>query len=414
MNVDVIVLGAGAAGLACGSSSALRGLSVVVLEARDRIGGRILTVRPPGELPVEAGAQVVHGERAATWEVLREGKLRAEPLRKDVPFAMVVGGRRLEPRDLVEAGVAPPWSVEEQLGAPGVADRPVAELLEGTSPLVRQLALAWLTQVWCADPERLSAAGMRAVRAAWEVGREDFEVADGYDLVARRLAAELDVRVGAPVGTLRWRAGMVTAEAKAGEWTAGAAVVTVPPSAVTEGALRFAPPLPPAKEAACAALPAGDALTLVATWSEPATRSGWALVADEPGGFWRVRKGSRTVQGSVKGPGARVADQLASSAPWIEETAGLAFPWLSGRCIDVGLADWGSDAYARGGYCYPAAGSLPAQLVWAEPIAGTLFFAGDATTGARHAATVHGAIESGRRAASEVAASLARGPSDRH
>ena len=179
------------------------------------------------------------------------------------------------------------------------------------------------------------------------------------------------------------------------------------------GALRFEPPLPAAKEAACAALPAGDVLTLVATLSEPATRSGWSLVADEPGGFWRVREGSRTVQSSVKGPSARVADQLAGSPPWIEETAGLAFPWLSGRCTDVGLADWASDDYARGGYCYPAAGSL-AQLVWAEPIAGTLFFAGDATTGARHAASVHGAIESGRRAASEVAASLNRGLSDRH
>ena len=138
---------------------------------------------------------------------------------------MVVGGRRLEPRDLVEAGVVPPWSVEEQLSAPGVADRPVAELLEGASPLVRQLALAWLTQIWA---QIRGASTRRACEPCAPPGRRAARTSNRRRLRPRPPLArsQAHVRLGAPVETLRWRAGAVAAEAE------GASGRREPPSSV--------------------------------------------------------------------------------------------------------------------------------------------------------------------------------------
>ena len=85
-----------------------------------------------------------------------------------------------------------------------------------------------------------------------------------------------------------------------------------------------------------------------------------------------------------------------------------AWPWLARDLVeDVHVADWGADRLARGAYCFPASGADGARGQWAAPLGRTLFFAGDATCGPGEAGRVHGAISSGRRAASEVVAALA-------
>ena len=403
---DIIVVGAGAAGLACASSLVRRGLTVTVLEARDRVGGRILTLRDEGDTPCEIGAQVVHGESAVTFEVIREAGLRATPIRKDLPFAITADGRRYTPADLVRAGADLPWTVEERLGLSAAPERPVSGLLDAGSALGHLVARAWLMQVWCADPDRLSIAGMSATRRAWRSGREDYDLPDGYDLVARHLARDLDIHLATAVDLVRWGNERVTIDASDREWTARAAVVTVPPSVIAGGGILFEPALPIERLEAVASIAVGDAVSIVAVWSERSPESGWALAASEPSGFWRVREGSRLIQGWVKGPAAAIARTLFTAPERIDQVVTLAFPWIRGRATKVRLVDWGADPYARGGFAYPVAGSHAAQLDWAAPLAGTLFFAGDASTGARHAGTVHGAIESGRRAAAEAAVAL--------
>jgi monoamine oxidase len=403
---DVIVVGAGAAGLACAASLTAAGRSVLVLEARARLGGRILTLRTDGDPPVEAGAQVVHGESAATWDTLRAGPLPTRPMPTDDPFAIVAGGRRYEPDDLRGIGLAFPWVVEQQLVQAAAPDPPVEQLaqVDGT-PLHRQVMLGWLSQVWCAHPGRLSAAGMAEVRADWRAGYRNFVLPAGYDGVVEQLARGLELRLSAPVDTIAWggHEGVIVS-AGGREWHAPRVVVTVPPPVVAAGGLTFDPPLPEGKATASARIAVGDAITVTATSSEPASRSGWALAVDEPAGFWRVQERSRIVQGSFKGPGTATARTLLADPRRLLEPVAAAFPWL-GPVPDAPLVaiDWGRDPYSRGGYCYPTAGSADAQRVWAEPIEDTLFFAGDATRGTRHPGTVHGAIESGLRVAAELA-----------
>jgi monoamine oxidase len=82
-------------------------------------------------------------------------------------------------------------------------------------------------------------------------------------------------------------------------------------------------------------------------------------------------------------------------------------PWLDEKVVDdVVIADWGADPFSRGGYSYPAVGALDAPGVWATSVENTLFFAGEATCGDEHPATVHGAYDSGLRAAEEVLEAL--------
>ena len=295
---DVLVIGAGVAGLACAAALTAAGRRTVVLEARDRAGGRIHTL--PGSPPVEAGAQAVHGERAVTWSVLRAAGLRAEPLPVDVPFVVVADGRRHEPPDLMRAGLGLPWVIESHLVA-GAEERAVAEQLRDDAG--GRVMIAWLAQKWCADPARLTSAGMARSRAAWTAGDADFELPDGYAALVDHLAQGLDVRHGQPVARLEWEAGGV----RAGAWSAAHAVVTVPAPVVAAGGLRFDPPLPAEKAAACAAIATGDALTVVVRFSGPSPRAGWALVADAPAGFWRARTGSPSLLGSFKGPAAAAA-----------------------------------------------------------------------------------------------------------
>src|SRR5690349_25132576 len=92
---DALVVGAGAAGLAAASGLADAGRRVVVLEARDRIGGRVWTDRSFGPIPVERGAEFIHGERADTWALVRLGGLRTEPFSRWSGRRIALGSGRL-------------------------------------------------------------------------------------------------------------------------------------------------------------------------------------------------------------------------------------------------------------------------------------------------------------------------------
>src|SRR5262245_15500325 len=113
--VDAVIVGAGVAGLSCGARLVQNGASVVVLEARNRVGGRIQTLRLPGVSPVEMGAQVIHGSRAATWAIVRAAKLRTAPVARSDDFVIRIGGKVQALGELIRAGVTPPWCVADDL-----------------------------------------------------------------------------------------------------------------------------------------------------------------------------------------------------------------------------------------------------------------------------------------------------------
>jgi monoamine oxidase len=180
---------------------------------------------------------------------------------------------------------------------------------------------------------------------------------------------------------------------------ARAAVVTVPPHVVTAGRLAL-PDLPPRKRAAAEALRPGDGCCAVLTMSRPAPQSVVVFDADGAGGFIRCDEGRPEVLIVAKAAAAAsVRGALRSGG--ITDLTGRALPWTRGISAQVSaVCDWGGDRWAGGAFTFPVAGAAWAPAAWAEPVADTIFFAGEATCD--RPGRVPGAMESGERAAAEV------------
>jgi len=400
---EVVVIGAGAAGLACARMLADAGVETVVLEARDRVGGRVLTFRTPSGAVVELGAQVVHGtDEDALDQLLRRAGHPTAALADDSAVAVVEQGRRWNAPALMRDRPPAPWMVEHSLG--GLGTGPVGAALERLPDHARSLARVWLEQVLGGDTWTLDLEGVSAMRAGQRPGLERV-VVGGFDVVVSALADGLDIRVGSPVSAVLWadaRAEVHAVEA----FVADAVVVTVPPSVIADGALAFKPQLPREKVAALGPLASCDAFSVALTTRTTACRSSWVLLADPPGGMWRVVAGLDVITGHVKGPRAAEAREVAWSLPEATHVAATVDASL-GPVVKVHACDWGRDPWARGAFSLPVAGGERASEHWSRPLARTLFFAGEAsaTTGAR--GLVQGALSSGARAARQVMGTLA-------
>lgn len=408
---DVIVVGAGAAGLACAGRLRRAGADVVVLEARDRIGGRVWTHRFDDGEKVELGAMFVHGERAVTIPEIEAAGLTFDRGPAGAGEALVVMDGEAHGAADVLTNVGGMWSVESAVAALGAEDVPLrGELIaRGWTPERITFALELFEQIWCADPDVLSAGGVARVERGWTSGHENFSVAEGYDRLTDHLASGLDIRLRCRVRRVRWSSGRVAVETAAtperggganGEMhDAAAMVVTVPPSVLHDGSITFAPDLDPQKRRAAASIPIGPLIRFAGHLSEPAPNGGWVLVLH--GGWWSVRPGSRVVTGWIGGPPA--ARMSGAPADVLLDGLRPALRWIDTKRFDeIAVADWGSDPFSRGGYSYPAVGALEAPDALRQPVERTIFFAGEATCGDVHPATVHGAYESGIRAADEV------------
>ena len=393
MRTDAVVVGAGVAGLTCARALADAGRSVIVLEARDRVGGRIHTVALDGT-PFELGAQVVHGDRAACWEVLGSPGAH-ERYGEGASFTVRLSGR-LYPAHALAGCLL--WRCDDRIARSGGGDVAAAEVLRaaGGRPGIDD---EWVRQNWAADPAELSAKGMADVLAAADSGAGEFTITGGFATLPRALADGLDVRTGVPVESINWAPDSVTVRAADATFSARACVVSVPPPVVASGRCHIEG-LPSAKRAAASALRLGDAVSMAVVLSQPAPTGALVFDADGEAGFWRTAAGSRVALGVAKDSAADgLRKQLADPSALLAQL----LPWTSGVAVEsVTVADWGRDEFATGAFTFPAIGRLDAAAEWARPLSGTLFFAGEATCGARHPASVHGAMESGRRAATEL------------
>jgi monoamine oxidase len=407
----VIVIGAGAAGLAAARRLRAAGRAVTVLEARDRVGGRVWTARDLAPVPVELGADYVHGEHIVTWGWLREFGLEATAGPADEEWWAFASGRRLDPRafdalmpthpfdDLREAARAwtgaPEATLEAALRAWARESRP------------EQMATAWGLWSsagcvgWAADLDRLGVAGV--LEATYEGdGDTDFRVGAGYATLFERAALELDVRLGTPVTAVEWSTRGATVHSAAGGLAARHVIVTLPLGVLRAGAVTFDPPLPDPKREAIQRLGVGHVDKVVLLFDAPFWPQGMkGVFTDLDGQSWKVKGGGRVLRALMGGRAAErfeaAPDPVARAVRELETVFEVA---LDGRLLAGRFVGWGADPWARTGYSYVPPGGRGLRAALAEPV-GCLAFAGEATHVVRPA-TVHGAIESGERAAAEV------------
>jgi monoamine oxidase len=433
--VDAVVIGAGAAGLVAARALSRAGRSVVVLEARDRMGGRVYTREDPGlPVPVDLGGEFIHGTADVSFALLRaantvaidtggssfvyeDGELRDG----DDPFEIVA-------RLLADAkGLAPDVSVEDFLARlPGDAADAERE---------RRYARMLVEGFDAADPRRAST---RALADEWsddgsggQTSRQ-FRPLGGYARLLRTLHGALDpalveVRLATPVHALRWSRDGVTAAATTASGTplelhARTAIVTLPVGVLQANTLRFEPALPQTKRDALGRLVMGPVVKLVlrfrsAFWER--VRGGRYL---DGGFFHRAEAAFPTFwtlmplrapllvawAGGPKADALANHDEAALIATALDDLDALfgdeADP--HGELEAAYTHDWTHDPYARGAYSYVATGGAGAREQLAAPLDDVVFFAGEATASTSEAGTVAGALQSGERAATEALGAL--------
>lgn len=414
---DVIVIGAGAAGLTVARDLTAAGLGLLLLEARDRIGGRILT-RHTEDGPVELGAEYVHGEVEEILGVARRAGLTLSEIERSAPP---------EPSEAPSPRASAFSAIEAVLAyASTKQDESFAQLV-GRVDLdaeTKARALLLVEGYHAADPAKISVLGLLDNTAVDEqpTAEHQFRFAHGYDGLAAALAdqavrARSTLRLGATVTAIAWRRGHVAVRTAAGEeHVATRVVVTVPLGVLKAGAIDFWPPLP-GKEDALGRLEMGFAARVSLQFAHhdwagnsPFARDGLLFTGNAPFPVWWIsRRGPRPV---VTGwSGGRRAQALSS----VDEAArvNLALEGLGAALgvdpyrlrgeLRAGFShDWQSDPFARGAYSYAGVGGRRAGSELAEPVESTIYFAGEATQSDGRNATVHGAIASGERTAKAV------------
>jgi len=399
--VRVVVVGAGFAGLAAADQLSRAGVEVDVLEARDRVGGRVWSVPFAGGV-VERGAEFIlpHDSTAvATAErlglaLVRKGTLygQREPRggsspvsAEDVAAAMArIGAEPRRPPGVTAARALPP---HDEL-KPGVREAIVARL-----------------EISCADGfDGLDAAVLSEGAAAFG-DFDTYTVAGGNDRIARELALGLGgaVRCSAAVSSVEWREREVRVVGGGEEWVADAAVIAVPASVLFE--IAFDPPLAPEK----AAVRYGQAAKLFVALNTPAPPSQTLSVPDLFWCYTQLGADGRPLDfvAAFAGSPVALAGLAVDSGPdrWLDALARLR-PDLELDTSTVLLSTWANDPWVRGVYSVRSA-RLPMDDDSLSRPVGPLAFAGEHTAGAWHG-LMEGALRSGFRAAGEVLAAAGR------
>jgi monoamine oxidase len=439
-DTDVVIVGAGAAGLAAAAALEDAGRDVAILEARERIGGRILTLHIRDlETPVELGAEFIHGTAEPVRHIATRYRL---PMVDIAPHYLASSRGRLSPIKDFPLRLS---RVMRRLGShTGSEDRSFAGALRANrrhlSAADRALALQFVQGFDAADPEQISE------RALIEGGTPGDDVREtrigrllgGYGSLIDRLAEPVRsrIRLGSIVSAVRWERGRVEVECRdfaggsGNVVSARAAIITAPIGVLTAspgsvGAIAFDPPLL-SVERTLSQLAMGPVVRVALRFASPfwlerrmaerlsapsldqatfimtRTRLPFAV-------FWTTYPVRAPLLVTwVGGPGAH--DIARHPLAELERDAVRSIASLfstTPRAIRAQLAetfyhDWVNDPFARGAYSYSRVGGYNAPRELARPIRGTIWIAGEATDSQGDIGTVHAAIASGERAARQI------------
>jgi monoamine oxidase len=422
----VLIIGAGMAGLAAARTLHDAGVTVRVLEARDRIGGRVWTSRRWPDAPVDMGASWIHGVRGNPLTPLADAN-DVRRLPTDYENAVLYDATGVAVSDArwnqIEAQATFALDAAEAFAEARDTDLSLqaalisAGQMEHLSPESRRYLSFYLNTV----VEHEFGADVSALSAWYGDDADlyrggDVIFPDGYDLLATALAHDLDIRRGQNVRSIQYGQDGVIVTTDQGEFRGDCAVVTLPLGVLQQDVVNFAPALPSAKQAAIRALGSG---LLNKAWLRfphafwPREPEMLNYAAEQPGRWaeWLSLyhyTGKPILLGFNAGSYARTIEAwtdaaiVADAMDVLRTIYGPGIPDPS----DWQITRWASDPLASGAYSFYAVGTdRSTRRTLGAPVADRLFFAGEATS-TDHPSTVHGAYASGLRAAKEILANL--------
>jgi monoamine oxidase len=425
---QVLIIGAGAAGLLAARELATAGRQVLVVEARDRVGGRVHTLTPPGfGRAIEAGAEFLHGEVPLTYELLVEAGLAWQTaightyvvqdgqVQADVAFFAQLP-LLLEKLDVLAQDMA-------------LADFLAQEFVGDEHAQLRTMATQFAEGYDAADAGRVSA---WALREEWaQNGADDsLRPVGGYGplldwLAGQARAAGAALHLATPVQQISWQPGVVQVLTETGATYQAQQVLCTVPLGVWQrgtqqpGCLRFIPELPE-HQAAAAQLGFGAVIKVILEFRTPFWEQQFPelefLLSDAPVPTWwsQLPDAPTQLTGWVAGPAARRLQAASTDTLLLLALQSLAqvldtpISVLRAQLCASYVGNWGAEPHAYGAYSYPTVGAAAARAVLAAPVASTLFFAGEAVYEGPAAGTVEAALVSGQVAARAMLTTVAR------
>jgi monoamine oxidase len=412
-SVDVAIIGAGAAGLGAAQALKHSGLSTLVLEARDRVGGRAHTIMASPDVVFDLGCGWLHSADQNSFVKIAE-QLNFEINKTLPPWRERAYGNAFpkDERDDFMAALEAFYDRAEQ--AAKIAQKnhrdSAADLCLEPGNRWNPMIDAISTYINGCELDQVSILDMDA----YEDTEINWRVRPGYGALVAAYGASCPLALNCEVTRIDHSGQRIRIETSRGTLTAGKVIVTVPTSLIADEAIRFDPPLP-AKLDAARGLPLGLADKVMLALDEPEAlptegNLRGATMRTEMGTYHIRPFGQPCIEGFF---GGRFAQSLEDTGPGaiaaqsIDEIVAFLGNDFRRKLKPLAESRWAHDPFARGSYSHALPGHADKRAALAAPVDGRLFFAGEATSPGFFS-TAHGARDSGERAAEEVLALLAR------
>ncbi len=417
----IVVVGAGIAGLTAAQTLRQQGHSVTVVEARDRLGGRLWTSNRWQQMPVDLGATWIHGAKDNPLSALAD-QIKATRLTTSYDNTLTYNTQG-KPLSDAETRELERWQqrIDTVLESAQSANKDqsvqaaVHKALGWSNLTARERQLAQF--ILNSTLEQEYAGGIHELSAYWYDAAAAFRGDDtlfskGYQVIVEHLANGLDVKLQHTVQKIEWSNSRVSIQTNRGELQADHAIITLPLGVLKTGQVAFSPPLPARKQTAINTLGMGtlnkcylrfptafwpddqDWLEYIPT--EPGAWTEWVSLQRVAG--WPVLLGFNAAERGKRIEAWSDQQIVADAMKTLRKLFGNAIP----EPLDYQITRWNTDPFARGAYSFNSVGSTPAMRDHlAERLGNTVFFAGEATE-RKHFSSVHGAYLSGLRAARQI------------
>jgi monoamine oxidase len=408
-SIDIAIIGAGAAGLGAAHALKNAGVSFVVLEARDRVGGRGHTVMASPEITFDLGCGWLHSADQNSFVAIAE-RLGFEVDKTLPPWRDRAVGKAFPQDERLQFIAALDAFYERTYeAARSGRDSAASNYLEPGNrwnPMIDAVS----TYVNGSELDRVSIQDMEA----YEDTGINWRVRRGYGALMAAYGAPLPIHFNCNVTLIDHSARRLRIATSKGTLGADKAIITVPTNLIAQEAIRFHPALP-AKVDAATGLPLGlaDKVMLALADADALPKEGnlrGATMRTEMGTYHLRPFGQPCIEGFFGGRYAKALEDEgdgAIAAHSIDEIAGFLGNDIRRKLKPLKESRWAHDPFARGSYSHALPGQAHQRAVLAAPIDGRLFFAGEATS-ANFFSTAHGAHDSGERAANEVLAALTK------